>query len=79
MVDKLNTLLPTLDKEICESDIDNTHIYKTRKSDPKSSKQVVIIKFVSVLRREDCYSIKKTLKDKGVSFTEHLTKTNLTW
>ena len=77
--DKLNTLLQSnLERDIVESDIDNTHIYRTKKNfDPNSSKQLVIIKFVSVLRRDDVYSNKKILKDKNVSLTEHLTKTNL--
>ena len=71
-------LQPNLERDIVESDIDNTHIYRTKKNfDPNSSKQLVIIKFVSVLRRDDVYSNKKFLKDKNVSLTEHLTKTNL--
>ena len=77
VIDKLNTLLPNLENEVVKSDIDNTHVYRTKKLDPKGSKQIVIVKFVSVLRRDELYSIKKSLKDTGVSMTEHLTKTNL--
>ena len=77
VINKLNELFPGLDKPITHSDIDNTHIYRTARFGPKSSKQVVIVRFISMLRRNQIFSLKKTLKDTPISLTEHLTKTNL--
>ena len=77
VIDKLNELFPNLKNPIVYSDIDNAHIYKTKRFGPKSSKQVVIIRFVTMLRRNEIFSLKKTLKDTPISLTEHLTKSNL--
>ena len=78
IVNKLNELFPDLENDIVSSDIDNTHIYRTKQRfDAKSSKQVVIIRFVSVLRRNEIFSLKRTLKDTPIGISEHLTKTNL--
>ena len=77
VVTKLNDLFPGLANKIVHSDIDNTHIYRTRKFDAKSSKQMVIVRFVSMLRRDEVFCLKKTLKDTAVVVYEHLTKANL--
>ena len=77
IINKLNELFPDLPNPITHSDIDNAHIYKTRRFGRNSSKQVVIIRFVSMLRRNQIFSMKKTLKDTPISLTEHLTKSNL--
>ena len=78
VVDKLNTLFPNIiEGGITPRDIDDTHIYRTRKSKRESHKQLVIIRFCSRLLRNKIFSRKKELRNTGFSITEHLTSFNL--
>ena len=75
VVEKMNGLFPGID--LTARDIDDTHILRTRKSDPKSHKQLVIIRLCSRLMRNKIFSRKSELKKYGYSLTEHLTAFNL--
>ena len=77
VVDKLNDLFPGIQGGISARDIDDTHILRTKKSKRESSKQLVIIRFCSRLVRNRVFSLKKELRGKGLSLTEHLTQFNL--
>ena len=77
VVDKVNELLPGIEGGFSARDIDDCHIYRTKRHNPKSHKQLLIIRFCSRLVRNEIFSMKKSLKGTGVSITEHLTAANL--
>ena len=77
VVDKLNELFPGIEGGISARDIDDTHIFRTRRNRPNSHAQLVIIRFCSRLLRNEIFSQKKLLKNTDCSLTEHLTKFNL--
>ena len=77
VVDKVNDLLPGIEGGFSARDIDDCHIYRTKRHNPKSKKQLIIIRFCSRLVRNEIFSMKRSLKGTGVSITEHLTAANL--
>ena len=70
-------MFPHIQGGVTARDIDDTHIYRTKKSKRESRKQIVIIRFCSRLLRNRIFSQKKELKRSGFSITEHLTQFNL--
>ena len=77
IVRKMNELFPNIEGGLTARDIDDTHIYRTKRSVRDSQNQLVIIRFCSRLVRNEIFSMKKNLKDTGISITEHLTAYNL--
>ena len=77
VVSKVNNLFPDIEGGFTARDIDDCHVYRTKRHDPKSHKQLIIIRFCSRLVRNEIFSRKKSLKGTGVSLTEHLTAANL--
>ena len=77
VVDKVNKLFPGIEGGFTARDIDDTHIFRTKKSRSNSHHQLIIIRFCSRLVRNEIFSRKKELKGTGCALTEHLTKYNL--
>ena len=62
VVQKINELFPDIDGGFTARDIDDTHIYRTKKSRPNSHEQLIIIRFCSRLIRNEIFTKKKELK-----------------
>ena len=77
VVEKINKLFPGLEGGFTARDIDDTHIYRTKKSFRESNKQLIIVRLCSRLIRNEIFSMKRNLKGTGYSITEHLTTYNL--
>ena len=67
----LNVIKENLDIKLLVKDLDRSH--RIGKSNSKSKRRPVIVKFISYNKRREIFNNKKRLKSTGVSITESLT------
>ena len=67
----LNVIKEHLDVELSVKDVDRSH--RIGKSNSKSKRKLIIVKFINYNDRREIFNNKRRLKGTGVSITESLT------
>ena len=67
----LNVIKKHLDVELSVKDVDRSH--RIGKSNSKSKRRLIIVKFINCNDRREIFNNKRRLKGTGVSITESLT------
>ena len=67
----LNVIKEHLDVELSVKDVDRSH--RIGKSNSKSKRRLIIVKFINYNDRREIFNNKRRLKGTGVSITESLT------